>query len=102
TLTSDRFDAFLEVRPAAAKGIKNHQRIRVHLGTAERLAKVILLNAKDKIGPKESTYCQITLWEPVMALRNDHFIVRDETARKTLAGGALHPPRARRHKRPGP
>ena len=37
TLTSDRFDAFLEVRPAAAKGIKNHQRVRIHLGTAERL-----------------------------------------------------------------
>ncbi|MFQ5902154.1 MAG: selenocysteine-specific translation elongation factor, partial [Candidatus Binatia bacterium] len=39
TLTSDRFDALLEVRPAATKGIKNHQRVRVHLGTAERLAK---------------------------------------------------------------
>ncbi|HSE87697.1 MAG TPA: selenocysteine-specific translation elongation factor [Candidatus Binatia bacterium] len=99
SLTSDRFDALLEVRPAAAKGIKNHQRIRVHLGTAERLAKIILLGAKDKVGPKESTYCQITLSEPVLALRNDHFIVRDETARKTLAGGIVIHPWARKHKR---
>ena len=75
TLTSDRFDAFLEVRPAAAKGIKIHQRIRVHLGTAERLAKIILLSTKDKVGPKESTYFQLTL-RAVSALRNDHFIVR--------------------------
>jgi selenocysteine-specific elongation factor len=102
TLTSDRFDAFLEVRPAAAKGIKNHQRIRVHLGTAERLAKIILLGGKDKTGPKESTYCQITLSEPVLALRNDHFIVRDETARKTLAGGIVIHPWARKHKRAEP
>ena len=102
TLTSDRFDAFLEVRPAAAKGIKNHQRIRVHLGTAERLAKIILLDQADKVGPKESTYCQITLTEPVMALRNDHFIVRDETARKTLAGGVVIHPWARKHKRREP
>jgi selenocysteine-specific elongation factor len=102
TLTSDRFDAFLEVRPAAAKGIKNHQRIRVHLGTAERLAKIILLGAKDKIGPKETTYCQITLSEPLLALRNDHFIVRDETARKTLAGGIVIHPWARKHKRGEP
>jgi selenocysteine-specific elongation factor len=102
TLTSDRFDAFLEVRPAAAKGIKNHQRIRVHLGTAERLAKIILLGAAEKIGPKESAYCQITLAEPVMALRNDHFILRDETARKTLAGGIVIHPWARKHKRHEP
>ena len=102
TLTSDRFDAFLEVRPAAAKGIKNHQRIRVHLGTAERLAKVILLDAKDKVGPKESTYCQITLSEPLLALRNDHFIIRDETAKKTLGGGVVIHPWASKHKRREP
>jgi selenocysteine-specific elongation factor len=102
TLTSDRFDAFLEVRPAATKGIKNHQRIRVHLGTAERLAKIILLGAEDKAGPKESAYCQITLSEPLLALRNDHFIVRDETARKTLAGGVVIHPWARQHKRREP
>jgi selenocysteine-specific elongation factor len=102
TLTSDRFDAFLEVRPAATKGIKNHQRVRVHLGTTERLAKIILLEAKDKVEPKTSTYCQITLAEPVMALRGDHFIVRDETARRTLAGGVVLHPWARAHKRNEP
>jgi selenocysteine-specific elongation factor len=102
TLTSDRFDAFLEVRPAAAKGIKNHQRIRVHLGTAERLAKIILLGTDDKIRPKESAYCQVTLSEPLLALRNDHFIVRDETAQKTLAGGVVIHPWARKHKRREP
>ena len=102
TFTSDRFDAFLEVRPAAAKGIKSHQRIRVHMGTAERLAKIILLDARDKAGPKESAYCQITLAEPLLALRNDHFIVRDETARKTLAGGIVIHPWPGKHKRRAP
>jgi selenocysteine-specific elongation factor len=101
TLTSDRFDAILEVRPAAAKGIKNHQ-LRVHLGTAERIAKIILLDAKDKVGPKESIYCQFTLSEPLLALRDDHFIVRDETARKTLAGGIIIHPWAEKHKRREP
>jgi selenocysteine-specific elongation factor len=102
TLTSDRFDAFLEVRPAATKGIKNHQRVRVHLGTTERLAKIILLETNNKVEPKTSTYCQIALAEPVMALRGDHFIVRDETARRTLAGGVVIHPWARAHKRNEP
>ncbi|MBM4262052.1 MAG: selenocysteine-specific translation elongation factor [Deltaproteobacteria bacterium] len=98
-LTSDRFDAFLEVRPAAAKGIKNHQRVRIHMGAAERLGKIVQLGAKEKAEPKESVYCQITLEEPLLVLRNDHFIVRDETAQRTLGGGTVINPWAQRHRR---
>jgi selenocysteine-specific elongation factor len=100
SLTSNRFDAYLEVRPGARKGIKNHQNVRVHLGTAERLGKVIILAQGDNIiEPKQSAYCQITLTEPILALRGDHFILRDETAQRTLAGGVVINPWARRHKR---
>ncbi len=99
SLTSDRFDAFLEVRPAAAKGLKNHQRLRVHMGTAERLAKIVLLGGKDKLAAKESAYCQIRLSEPLLVMRGDHFIARDETAQRTLGGGVVIHPWARRHKR---
>jgi selenocysteine-specific elongation factor len=74
----------------------------VHLGTAERLAKIILLGGQDKVGPKESTYCQITLSKPLLALRNDHFIIRDETARKTLGGGIVIHPWASKYKRREP
>jgi len=98
-MTSARFDAFLEVRPAAGKGIKNHQRVRIHVGTAERLAKLILLGAKEKVEPKESAYCQVTLAQSVMVLRGDRFIVRDETAQRTLGGGVVIHPWPRKHKR---
>jgi selenocysteine-specific elongation factor len=98
TMTSECFDAFLDVRPTAKKGIKSHQRVRVHLGTAERLAKLILLSGQEKVGPKQSTYCQIRLAEPILAMRGDHFVVRDETARRTLAGGVVVHPFASRHK----
>jgi selenocysteine-specific elongation factor len=98
-LTSDRFDAHLEVRPAAARGIKNHQRVRLHLGTAERLAKIILLGEEEKIQPKQSAYCQITVAEPLLVLRGDHFIIRDETAQRTLAGGIVITPWATKHKK---
>ncbi|HXG52024.1 MAG TPA: selenocysteine-specific translation elongation factor [candidate division Zixibacteria bacterium] len=99
TRTSERFDAFLEVRPAAAKGIKNHQRIRVHLGTAERLGRIVLLGGEERVEPKQSAFCQIVLAEPLLALRGDHFILRDETAQRTLAGGTVLHPWAERHKR---
>ena len=102
TLTTDRFDARLEVRPAATKGIKNHQRVRIHLGTAERLAKLIVLGPKKKLEPKETAFCQIALTEPLLALRGDHFIVRDETAQRTLGGGIVIHPWPGKHKRSDP
>ena len=99
SLVTDRFDAHLEVRPGARKGLKNHQRVRVHIGAAERLGKFVILGAAEKIEPKESAFCQITIAEPLLALRGDHFILRDETARRTLAGGVVINPWANRHKR---
>ncbi len=99
TLASARFDAHLEVRPAAAKGIKNHQRVRIHLGTAERMGKLVFLGDIEKVEPKETVYGQVLLTEPLLVMRGDHFIVRDETAQKTLGGGEVVDPRARRHRR---
>jgi selenocysteine-specific elongation factor len=99
TLTSDRFDAFLEVRPGAAAGIKNHQRVRVHLGTAERFAKLVLLGSQEKVGPKETAYCQLSVSEPLLVLREDRFIIRDETSNRTLGGGVVIHPWPTKHKR---
>ena len=99
TLASSRFDAHLEVRPAAAKGLRNHQRVRIHLGTAERMGKVVFPGGAEKVDPKETAYCQVLLTEPLPVMRGDHFIVRDETARKTLGGGLVIDPRAPRRRR---
>ena len=103
TLASDRFDASLEVRPSAAAGVRNHQRVRIHLGTAERLGKIILLGSQDLVAPAQTAFCQLTLSEPLLTLRGDRFIIRDETAQRTLGGGiVLHPwPRMHTRREPG-
>ena len=102
TMVSNRFDAVIEVRPTAAAGVRNHQRVRVHVGTAERLATLVLLGPVQKILPKESGYCQLTVAEPVQAMRGDRFIIRDETAQRTLGGGVVIHPWAAKHKRTEP
>jgi selenocysteine-specific elongation factor len=92
TRTSSRFDASLEVRPTAAAGIKSHQRVRVHLGTAERLGKIVVLASGAPAAAGEKGFCQIVLTEPLLARRGDRFVIRDETARQTLGGGTvIHP-----------
>jgi selenocysteine-specific elongation factor len=95
---SDRFDGSIEVRPTAA-GIANHQRVRVHMGTAETFGKLIVLGPYDSVAPGHSAFCQVVLARPLSVLRGDHFIVRDETAQRTLGGGTVLNPWAHAHRR---
>src|SRR5262245_14931391 len=99
TMTSDRFDATLEIRRTANVRVKNHQRVRVHLGTTERLGTMILLDGVESVGPGESAICQITTHDALLCLRGDHFVIRNETAERTLGGGRVLHPWAPRHRR---
>lgn len=96
--TSQRFDAFVEIPRAGARGLRSHQRVRVHLGTAEITAKLVFLFGRDKVESNESAHCQITLDEPALVMRGDRFILRDEVARRTLGGGIVLHPWAQRHR----
>ncbi|MGE0820803.1 MAG: selenocysteine-specific translation elongation factor [Candidatus Binatia bacterium] len=99
TLTTDRFDAFVEIRPGAGREIDNHERVRVHIGTAEVIGKVIILDGREVLAPRSSGYCQVVLEEPVEALRGDRFVLRNQTAQGTLGGGEVIHPFAQRHRR---
>ncbi|MBI3049961.1 MAG: selenocysteine-specific translation elongation factor [Acidobacteria bacterium] len=101
TMTSDRFDARVEVRPTANAPVRSHQRVRVHIGTAERFGKVMVLGRQD-IAPGQSAFCQVAIGEPLLTLRGDRFIVRDETAQRTLGGGILLNPWPDVHRRGDP
>src|SRR5262249_35449090 len=99
TLTTQRFDAFVEIRPGAKREVDNHDRVRVHLGTAEVIGKVIILDDRGSLPPRSTAFCQVVLEEPVVALRGDRFILRNQTAQGTLGGGEVLHPFARRHRR---
>ncbi|NIO06754.1 MAG: hypothetical protein GTO40_01725, partial [Deltaproteobacteria bacterium] len=61
--------------------------------------KIVLLGQMEKLEPKETAFCQIALTAPLLVMRGDRFIVRDETAQRTLGGGQIIHPWAQRHKR---
>jgi selenocysteine-specific elongation factor len=95
--TTDRLDAWIEVRPGARRGLRHHARVRVHIGTAEVFGKVVLLDRRARLDPGGRTWAQLALSAPVVAMRGDRFILRDETARFTVAGGVVVHPFADRH-----
>lgn len=99
TLTTQRFDAFVEIRPGAKREVENHERVRVHMGTAEVIGKIIILDEREALAPRSTAFCQVVLEEPVVALRGDRFILRNQTAQGTLGGGEVLHPFAQRHRR---
>jgi selenocysteine-specific elongation factor len=100
--SSTRFDAHVTaVRLPRDGALRHQQRVRVHVGTAERLGRVVLFD-REALGSQAAGYCQIVLTEPALVMRGDRFIVRDETARRTIAGGTVVQPRAPAHRRTDP
>ncbi|MBV8055154.1 MAG: selenocysteine-specific translation elongation factor [Deltaproteobacteria bacterium] len=99
-LVTTRLDARLEIRPAAKRALKNNQRVRFYIGTAETLARVIILDQAGEIAPKKSALAQMVLKEPVTALTGDRFVIRDETNVRTLGGGMVLNPMGRRTRKP--
>jgi len=99
-LTTTRLDATLEIRPAAKRPLKNNQRVRVFLATAETLGRVIVLEEPGEIAPKHRARVQIVLNDPLVALAGDRFVIRDETNVRTLGGGVVLNPLGRRTRKP--
>jgi selenocysteine-specific elongation factor len=97
--TTTRFDAYVEVRASARRPLASHRRVRVHVGTTEVLGKIVVLGGLAEIPPRERDWAQVVVEAPVLALRGDRFVIRDETARRTLGGGVVVNPFADRHRR---
>jgi selenocysteine-specific elongation factor len=99
-LTTTRLDAVLEIRPAAKRALKNNQRVRFYLGTADTIGRVIVLEEPGEIPPKRRAPVQIVLNDPMVALAGDRFVIRDETNIRTLGGGVVLNPLGRRVRKP--
>ena len=68
------------------EGLSHNQRVHVHIGTKEVLARVRILGAEEIPGGNKG-YIQIRFEEPVVALREDRFIIRSYSPVNTIGGG---------------
>ena len=89
------FDAALTVLRDAPAPLEEGMRVRVHLGTAEVMAR-LRLPPPGRLAPGESGAGQLRLETPLAALPGDRFVLRRFSPVATLAGGVvadLDPPR---------
>jgi selenocysteine-specific elongation factor len=76
--------------------LKHGATVSFHTGAAEAMAKVRLLEG-DELKPGQSTWAQVTLDRPMVAVNGDHFIIRSPM--ETLGGGRIVEAPAKRLRR---
>jgi selenocysteine-specific elongation factor len=94
-----RMDARVTVLDSEAEPLKHWTPLHVHLATADVTARVSIAR-QERIPPGGSAIVQLTLAKPIGALNGDRFILRDQSARRTLGGGVVLDPHARGVRRP--
>ena len=112
-------DARLDLLPTAPRPITQRARVRFHHGTAEVMARVVIIEGsgvrgqvsgseneklktrnqeRGSIHPGASEIVQLRLEQPISALPGDRFIVRSYSPQVTIGGGVIIDPLPQKHR----
>ena len=97
---TQRLDVRLQVLPGEARALAHWTPVHLHLGAEDVGARVVLLEGA-AIEPGRSALAQLELDRAIGALHGDRFILRDQSALRTLGGGVVidaFPPQTRRRR----
>jgi selenocysteine-specific elongation factor len=97
-VTSSLVDGTLELLADAPRPIKSRDRVRFHTGTAEVMARVLLLDRPELVSGA-TAFARVRLEAPVVCMPRDRFVIRSYSPIVTIGGGTLldiDPPRVRR------
>jgi selenocysteine-specific elongation factor len=91
-------DARVTVLADAPRPLRTRQRVRVHHGALEALARVAVLEESGEVAPGSSGLVQLRLESAVVALPGDRFILRTYSPQQTFAGGVVLDAHAPKHR----
>lgn len=91
-------DVSLDVLRSASRALRSRARVRVHIGAAEVLGRLRVLDESMEIAPGKSAMAQLRLEAPVVALHGDRLILRSYSPAETIAGGVVVDPFAVKHR----
>ena len=89
----------LAMLPGAPRPLKNRSRVRIHIGTAELMASVVVLDGQH-IEPGQTAPAQLFLNQPAVASWNQPFVLRSESPVVTVGGGHVLDPHAEKIRQP--
>jgi selenocysteine-specific elongation factor len=85
---SSMLDVRIRVSPRWVRPVRNRERVRFHLASAEDLARVVLLD-REELAPGEDCLAQIRLETPVVPAVGDRFVLRSYSPMHAMAGGTI-------------
>jgi len=80
---------------SAGKPLRNGSKVRFHTGTGETMGSLILPDAKELL-PGKSCIAQLRLYAPATAIKDDRFVIRSYSPVKTIGGGSILNPIAKK------
>jgi len=93
-------DVHLSLLRSAPRPLKHRERVRVHLGTGEVLARVLLLEGGEVESVAEAVAAQLLCETPAAPARGERFVLRTYSPARAVGGGTVRDPRpARRYRR---
>jgi len=95
---SQRIDCVYRHLAGAARKLKNRTLVRLHTGTSEIMARMILLD-RDELEQGSEAYAQLVLEAPLAVVAGDRFVVRSYSPVTTVGGGLIIDPLPAKHKR---
>jgi len=91
-------DARVQVLSNAPRALRSRQRVRMHIGAAEVLARVRVLENVSEIKPGQHGFVQFRTESPVVAVCGDRFIIRAYSPQQTIGGGEVLDAFSSRHR----
>ncbi len=85
---SRRVAARLGLLPGAPSPLGNLARVHFHYGTAETIARVVLLEG-DELAQGQTALARLSMQDPVVLSRGDRFIIRSYSPVTTIGGGSV-------------
>ena len=97
---SSILDVRFELLPDAGKEWPANTRVRFHLGASEIIGRLVLLEGEG-VAPGASALAQVRLERPTVAARGDRFVIRQYSPSRTIGGGSVIEPVAKKRRRHG-
>jgi selenocysteine-specific elongation factor len=91
-------DVRVQLLVSAPRALRSRQRVRMHIGAAEVLARVRVLEEAGEIKPGQRGLVQFRIESPVVAVFGDRFIIRAYSPQQTIGGGEVLDAFASRHR----
>jgi selenocysteine-specific elongation factor len=82
------FNATFYLLKSVEKPLRNLSSLKLHIGTAEVMCRVALLDVKE-VAPGQEALVQVRADEPVVCDWNDHYVIRTFAPQQTIGGGII-------------